>query len=61
MKTVKKGSEIKRVKDIEAEKLVKSNGYVYVPKSEWKSVTRVTKVTETTEEKPTKKPSKKKN
>ena len=40
MKTIKtKNGTIRRVKDNEAEIGVKSSGWVYVPKSEWKSLT----------------------
>jgi hypothetical protein len=36
MKTVQKGEDLKRVKEDEAEYLVKSKGYKYVPKSTYK-------------------------
>jgi hypothetical protein len=35
MKTVKRGSEVKRVSDAEAAKAVKA-GWAYCPKSDWK-------------------------
>ena len=44
MKTVQKGEDIKRVKEDEAESLVKNKGYKYVPKSTYK----VGRVKETT-------------
>ncbi len=37
MKTVQKGNDIKRVKEDEAESLVRHKGYSYVPKSTYKS------------------------
>jgi hypothetical protein len=37
MKTVKRGSEVKRMSDAEAAKAVKS-GWAYCPKSEWKAL-----------------------
>ena len=40
MKTVKRGETIKRVKDIEAMKMVKM-GWSYISKSEWKEKVRV--------------------
>jgi hypothetical protein len=36
MKTVQKGEDLKRVKEDEAESLVKNKGYKYVPKSTYK-------------------------
>jgi|GEM_PF-3126683 len=37
MKCIKKGEEIKRVKDIHAFELIEAGeGWVYCPKSEWK-------------------------
>lgn len=36
MKTIQKGNDIKRVKEDEAESLVKHKGYSYVPKSVYK-------------------------
>jgi hypothetical protein len=36
MKTVQKGEDLKRVKEDEAEHLVKHKGYKYVPKSTYK-------------------------
>jgi hypothetical protein len=44
MKTVQKGTEIKRIDDNEAELMVKNRGYKYVPKSAWKELTRPKKV-----------------
>ena len=38
MKTVQKGEDIKRVKEAEAESLVKNKGYQYVPKSAYKGI-----------------------
>ena len=35
-KCVKKGDQVKRVRDEEARKLVDSDGWQYIPKSEWK-------------------------
>ena len=40
MKCVKKHGEIKRVSDIDAEKMVTENGWDYCPKSEWKKEVR---------------------
>ena len=37
MKTVQKGEDLKRVKEDEAEHLVKHKGYKYVPKSTYKT------------------------
>jgi hypothetical protein len=45
MKTVQKGNDIKRVKDDEADLMVKSRGYKFVPKSIWKEATRPVKQT----------------
>ena len=45
MKTVQKGSDIKRVKDDEAELMVKNRGYKYVAKNVWKEATRPVKQT----------------
>jgi len=61
MKTVQKGEDLKRVKEDEAEYLVKSKGYKYVPKSTYK-VGRVkeTKVEPSPEASETPKESKKK-
>jgi hypothetical protein len=51
MKTVQKGNDIKRVKDDEAELMVKNRGYKYVPKSAYKEATRpAKKVKEETKE-----------
>lgn len=44
MKTVQKGTEIKRVNDEEADLMVKNRGYKFVPKSAWKEATRPKKV-----------------
>jgi hypothetical protein len=45
MKTVQKGNDIKRVKDDEAELMVKNRGYKYVAKNVWKEATRPVKQT----------------
>ena len=45
MKTVQKGNDIKRVKDDEAELMVKNRGYKFVPKRAWKEATRPVKQT----------------
>jgi len=45
MKTVQKGNDIKRVKDDEADLMVKNRGYKFVPKSVWKEATRPVKQT----------------
>ena len=37
MKTIKKGDKIKRFNDLEAQSKVKSEGWSYCPKSEFKS------------------------
>ncbi len=39
MKTLKKDNELKRVKDIDSENMLKF-GWSYCPKSEWKNATR---------------------
>lgn len=49
MKTVQKGDDIKRVKDDEADLMVKNRGYKFVPKSVWKDATRPKKVKEVKE------------
>jgi len=36
MKTIQKGTEIKRANDLDAESLVRHKGYSYVPKSVYK-------------------------
>jgi hypothetical protein len=43
MKTVQKGNDIKRVKDDEADLMVKSRGYKFVAKNVWKEATRPVK------------------
>lgn len=40
MKTIKKNKNIKRVRDEEAENLVKGEGWKYCPKSEWRTKVR---------------------
>jgi hypothetical protein len=41
MKTIKtKNGTIRRVKDNEAELGIKSSGWIYVPKSEWKNLVK---------------------
>tara|TARA_Y100001938_G_scaffold151084_1_gene245795 strand:+ start:2894 stop:3121 length:228 start_codon:yes stop_codon:yes gene_type:complete len=40
MKTIKKGDDIKRVSDSEAEHKVKNQGYEYCPKNIWKTNVR---------------------
>lgn len=40
MKTIKRGSEIKRVSDSKADLLVKKEGYSFCSKSEWKKSVR---------------------
>ncbi len=40
MKTIKKGNEIKRVSDDDAEDRVKNQGYEYCPKNVWKTSVR---------------------
>ena len=37
MKCIKKGDEIRRVSDQDADNKVKVHGWSFVPKSEWKS------------------------
>lgn len=49
MKTIQKGSDVKRVKDDEAELYVKSRGYQYVPKSVWKEIKNPSKPSEESE------------
>lgn len=36
MKCIKKGDEIRRVSDVDADNKVKVHGWTFVPKSEWK-------------------------
>ena len=50
MKTIRKGDQILRVKDEEAEKKV-NNGYEYIPKSVWKEEVRKYKVKKEPEKK----------
>ena len=55
IKTIKEGKsytlgEIKRVSDIEADERVKGGYWKFVPKSEWKAVTRKVKVNEVVNE-----------
>ena len=45
--------EIRRVDDIDADERVKGGYWKFVPKSEWKAVTRKVKVNEVVNEKPT--------
>ena len=45
--------EIRRVDDIEADEKVKVGYWKFVPKSEWKAVTRKVKVNEVVNEQPT--------
>ncbi len=40
MKCIKKGDEIRRVSDVDADNKVKVHGWVFVPKSEWKTKVR---------------------
>jgi len=40
MKTIQKKSSIKRVSNEDADKLVKNDGWMYVPKSVWKTQSR---------------------
>lgn len=47
MKTIKKGREVQRTTDVQAEKLVKSQGWKYCPKHEWKVKVRDAKPVET--------------
>lgn len=49
MKTVQKGTEIERVKDAEADFLVSSRGYKFVPKSAWKALRPAKEVKQTSE------------
>lgn len=37
MKCIKKDGKIKRVRDKEARELVEDKGWIFIPKSEWKS------------------------
>ena len=48
-----------RIDDVEAESKVKSGYWAYVPKSEWKLVTRKPKNDQTNDQEPTKKGRKK--
>ena len=45
MKTDQKGNDVKRVKEDEAELMVKNRGYKFVAKSVWKEATRPVKQT----------------
>ena len=40
MKCIKKGDEIRRVSDVDADNKVKVHGWTFVPKSEWKTKVR---------------------
>jgi hypothetical protein len=40
MKCIKKGDEIRRVSDVDADNKVKVHGWAFVPKSEWKTKVR---------------------
>ena len=40
MKCIKKGDEIRRVSDVDADNKVKVHGWSFVPKSEWKNKVR---------------------
>ncbi len=40
MKCIKKGDEIRRVSDVDADNKVKVHGWSFVPKSEWKTKVR---------------------
>jgi hypothetical protein len=40
MKCIKKGDEIRRVSDVDADLKVKVHGWAFVPKSEWKTKVR---------------------
>ena len=40
MKCIKKGDEIRRVSDVDADLKVKVHGWVFAPKSEWKTKVR---------------------
>ena len=45
--------EIRRINDIDADEKVKGGYWKFVPKSEWKAVTRKVKVNEVVNEQPT--------
>jgi hypothetical protein len=45
--------EVRRVSDIDADEKVKGGYWKFVPKSEWKAVTRKVKVNEVVNEQPT--------
>jgi hypothetical protein len=45
--------EIRRINDIDAEEKVKGGYWKFVPKSEWKALTRKVKVNEVVNEQPT--------
>jgi len=61
MKTIRKGDEIKRASDNDAEYRVKNQGYEYCPKNVWKTQARtvIPKAPKTEEEKSKKKTGKK--
>ena len=40
MKTIKKAKKIERVTDLEAQNMVKNDGWQYCPKSEWRKKVR---------------------
>jgi hypothetical protein len=40
MKCIKKGGEIRRVSDVDADVKVKVHGWSFIPKSEWKTQLR---------------------
>ena len=40
MKCIKKGDEIRRVSDVDADLKVKVHGWAFVPKAEWKTKVR---------------------
>jgi hypothetical protein len=40
MKCIKKGDEIRRVSDVDADLKVKVHGWTFIPKSEWKTKVR---------------------
>jgi hypothetical protein len=40
MKCIKKGDEIRRVSDVDADNKVKVHGWTFVPKAEWKTKVR---------------------
>ena len=40
MKCIKKGDEIRRVSDVDADNKVKVHGWTFAPKSEWKTKVR---------------------